>query len=76
MFAFLPTVTIAAGVGKTCLSLQFTDKTFQTMYEATNDIEFGTRTVTVDDKSIKLHIWDTVRAIKQPIVPSTCSLHS
>jgi GTPase SAR1 family protein len=69
-------VTIVAGVGKTCLSLHFTDKTFPTVYEATNHIEFGTRTVTVDDKSIKLHIWDTVRVpSNNPLSLVSCSLH-
>jgi hypothetical protein len=46
------------------LRLQFTDRTFQAVYEPTNDIDFGRRTVTVDDKAIRLEIWDTVCAIK------------
>lgn len=46
------------GVGKSCLQLQFTDKTFPTVYEITNGFEFGTRTITVDDKPIRLQIWD------------------
>ncbi|KAM3188796.1 hypothetical protein ACQJBY_067640 [Aegilops geniculata] len=46
------------GVGKSCLLLQFTDSTFRTEYEITNGSEFGTRTITVDDKLIKLQIWD------------------
>ncbi|KQK20592.1 hypothetical protein BRADI_1g55513v3 [Brachypodium distachyon] len=47
------------GVGKTCLQLQFTDNTFPTVYEATNDIEYGTRTITVGNQRIKLQILDT-----------------
>jgi Ras-related protein Rab-2A len=55
--------SIVTGVGKTCLSLQFTDKTFQAVYEATNYIEFGTRIITVNGNPTKLQIWDTVCAI-------------
>ncbi|KAM0925537.1 hypothetical protein ACQ4PT_004179 [Festuca glaucescens] len=57
------------GVGKTCLQLQFTDKTFQTVYEVTNDIEFGTRTITVDNKPIRLQIWDTAgKGVCKPVI--------
>ncbi|KAH6834483.1 RAB GTPase-like protein B1C [Perilla frutescens var. hirtella] len=47
------------GVGKSCLLLQFTDKRFQLVHDVTVGVEFGTRMITVDNKSIKLHIWDT-----------------
>ncbi len=48
------------GVGKSCLLLQFTDKRFRPVHDLTIGVEFGTHTVTVDDKKIKLQIWDTV----------------
>ncbi len=51
-----------AGVGKSCLLLQFTDKRFQPVYDLTIGVEFGARTIKLDDKTIKLQIWDTVRA--------------
>ena len=40
------------GVGKSCLLLQFTDKRFQAVHELTIGVEFGARTVTIDDKTI------------------------
>jgi len=47
------------GVGKSCLLLQFTDKRFRPVHDLTIGVEFGARMVTIDDKSIKLQIWDT-----------------
>jgi len=49
-------------VGKSCLLLQFTDKRFQQVHDLTIGVEFGARMVKIDDKNIKLQIWDTVRA--------------
>ncbi|ORX58280.1 putative rab-2,4,14, partial [Hesseltinella vesiculosa] len=48
-----------SGVGKSCLLLQFTDSRFYAGRELTIGVEFGTRFITVDDKKIKLQIWDT-----------------
>mmetsp|Transcript_9846 Transcript_9846/g.16858 ORF Transcript_9846/g.16858 Transcript_9846/m.16858 type:complete len:179 (-) Transcript_9846:73-609(-) len=47
------------GVGKSCLLLQFTDKRFQPVHDLTIGVEFGSRTITIDDNQIKLQIWDT-----------------
>jgi len=47
------------GVGKSCLLLQFTDKRFRTDHNLTIGVEFGARLITVDNKQIKLQIWDT-----------------
>ena len=44
-----------------CLLLQFTDKRFQPVHDLTIGVEFGARMVTIDNKPIKLQIWDTVR---------------
>ena len=57
---------IAAGVGKSCLLLQFTDKRFQPVHDLTIGVEFGARMVTIDGKQIKLQIWDTVRLAACP----------
>jgi len=46
-------------VGKSCLLLQFTDKRFQPVHDLTIGVEFGARMVKIDDKPIKLQIWDT-----------------
>merc|ERR1719183_2689677 len=46
-------------VGKTCLLLQFTDKRYRTTHQVTVGVEFGSRTVEVSGKMIKLQCWDT-----------------
>ena len=55
------TVLGHAGVGKSCLLLQFTDKRFQPVHDLTIGVEFGARMINIDGKQIKLQIWDTVR---------------
>lgn len=47
------------GVGKSCLLLQFTDKRFQPVHDLTIGVEFGARMINMDQRSIKLQIWDT-----------------
>ena len=47
------------GVGKSCLLLQFTDKRFQQVHDLTIGVEFGARMVKIEEKNIKLQIWDT-----------------
>jgi len=47
------------GVGKSCLLLQFTDKRFQPVHDLTIGVEFGARMISVDNKQIKLQVWDT-----------------
>lgn len=47
------------GVGKSCLLLQFTDKRFRHDHDLTIGVEFGSRMLRLDDKDIKLQIWDT-----------------
>jgi len=47
------------GVGKSCLLLQFTDKRFQPVHDLTIGVEFGARMVNIENKQIKLQIWDT-----------------
>lgn len=46
-------------MGKSCLLLQFTDKRFQQVHDLTIGVEFGARMITIDNKQIKLQIWDT-----------------
>ena len=53
-------VVCFVGVGKSCLLLQFTDKRFQPVHDLTIGVEFGARMITIDNKPIKLQIWDTV----------------
>jgi Ras-related protein Rab-2A len=47
------------GVGKSCLLLQFTDKRFQPVHDLTIGVEFGARMINIDNRQIKLQIWDT-----------------
>ena len=47
-------------VGKSCILLQFTDGRFRDKHELTIGVEFGARTIHVENKMIKLQIWDTV----------------
>jgi len=47
------------GVGKSCLLLQFTDKRFRHDHDLTIGVEFGARLLSIDNKPIKLQIWDT-----------------
>eukprot|EP01066_Platyproteum_vivax_P007709 Platyproteum_vivax@DN3081_c0_g1_i1.p1 len=47
------------GVGKSCLLLQFTDKRFRSDHDLTIGVEFGSRLITIENKQIKLQIWDT-----------------
>eukprot|EP01104_Vermistella_antarctica_P003961 TRINITY_DN1436_c0_g2_i1.p1 TRINITY_DN1436_c0_g2~~TRINITY_DN1436_c0_g2_i1.p1 ORF type:complete len:212 (-),score=49.45 TRINITY_DN1436_c0_g2_i1:465-1100(-) len=47
------------GVGKSCLLLQFTDKRFQPVHDLTIGVEFGARMIAIDNKQVKLQIWDT-----------------
>lgn len=46
-------------VGKSCILLQFTDKRFQPTHELTIGVEFGSRTLTIGEMTLKLQIWDT-----------------
>ncbi|OMO89565.1 Small GTPase superfamily [Corchorus capsularis] len=55
------------GVGKSCLLLQFTDKRFQPVHDLTIGVEFGARMITIENKPIKLQIWDTVGSILYPV---------
>ena len=50
----------SSGVGKSCLLLQFTDNRFQPVHDLTIGVEFGARMITIENKPIKLQIWDTV----------------
>ena len=47
------------GVGKSCMLLQFIDKRFRSKHEVTIGVEFGARMISIDNKNIKLQIWDT-----------------
>ena len=52
--------------GKSCLVLQFTDKRFEPVHDLTIGVDFGARMISIDNKQIKLQIWDTVRPPPPP----------
>ena len=47
------------GVGKSCILMQFIDKIFKVDSDPTIGVEFGSKTIKLKDKKIKLQIWDT-----------------
>ncbi len=46
-------------MGKSCFLLQFTDKRFKQLHDMTIGVEFGSRTIEVNGKLIKIQAWDT-----------------
>ena len=48
-----------SGVGKTCLLLRFTDDSFISNHLTTIGIDFKIKIINLDNKLIKLQIWDT-----------------
>lgn len=48
-----------SNVGKTALITKFINKTFDYDYQLTIGVEVGTKVILLNDKKIKLQIWDT-----------------
>ena len=48
-----------SGVGKSCLLLAYTDGRFKNIHETTVGVEFGSKTIRLNEKVIKMQIWDT-----------------
>eukprot|EP01088_Endostelium_zonatum_P020188 TRINITY_DN72_c0_g1_i1.p1 TRINITY_DN72_c0_g1~~TRINITY_DN72_c0_g1_i1.p1 ORF type:complete len:213 (+),score=49.66 TRINITY_DN72_c0_g1_i1:74-712(+) len=48
-----------SGVGKSALLLRFADDSYTESYISTIGVDFKIRTVKVEDKTVKLQIWDT-----------------
>ena len=46
-------------VGKSCLLLKFTENSFKDSHDVTLGVEFGTKSISIEGKPIKLQIWDT-----------------
>ena len=57
--AFKVIVIGNSGVGKSCLSLQATKRRFQNNYLATVGFEFFVFNIKINNKILKLQIWDT-----------------
>ena len=48
-----------SGVGKSCFVQQFLDGTVREGHDVTVGVEFGSKTIKVRGKNIKLQVWDT-----------------
>lgn len=48
-----------SGVGKTCLLTKYTDEIFSDITTTTIGVDFRIKTLTINDSSVKLQIWDT-----------------
>ncbi|KAJ6248258.1 rab2a [Anaeramoeba flamelloides] len=48
-----------AGVGKSCVLLQYTNKKFETSYNYTIGVEFGSQMLEIKNNLIQIQIWDT-----------------
>mmetsp|Transcript_54629 Transcript_54629/g.144346 ORF Transcript_54629/g.144346 Transcript_54629/m.144346 type:complete len:392 (+) Transcript_54629:3-1178(+) len=48
-----------SGVGKSCLLSQFVDGSFTEHFNQTIGVEFSSRHISVDGRTVKLQIWDT-----------------
>jgi Ras-related protein Rab-2A len=58
-YAFKCIIVGNSGVGKSSLLLRFTDKKFSHAHEMTIGVDFGAKTIDIDNKTVKLQIWDT-----------------
>ena len=47
------------GVGKTCLITRYTDGTFDQNYVLVQSVDFKNKIININDKQVKLQIWDT-----------------
>lgn len=48
-----------SGVGKTALLFQYIDKRFSSLHDMTIGVDFGTKIIERNNRTIKLQIWDT-----------------
>jgi Ras-related protein Rab-2A len=58
-FLFKYIIVGDTSVGKSCILLQFLEKKFKFDHDTTIGVEFGSKVITIDDKQVKLQIWDT-----------------
>jgi ABC-type phosphate/phosphonate transport system ATPase subunit len=61
-----------SGVGKTNLLGRFTRNEFNLESKSTIGVEFATRSIQVDNKTIKAQIWDTGASYNANIVCRVC----
>ena len=62
-----------AAVGKSNLLLRFAQNDFKTEYQLTIGVEFGAKNIEINNKKLRLQIWDTAgqenyRSLQEPII--------
>eukprot|EP00484_Ammonia_sp_Unknown_P005353 CAMPEP_0197056828 /NCGR_PEP_ID=MMETSP1384-20130603/90060_1 /TAXON_ID=29189 /ORGANISM="Ammonia sp." /LENGTH=202 /DNA_ID=CAMNT_0042491001 /DNA_START=96 /DNA_END=704 /DNA_ORIENTATION=+ len=70
-YLFKFTIIGDSGVGKSCLMMRFADDTFNESFITTIGVDFRFRTINVDDKVVKLQIWDTAGQEKFKTITSS-----
>eukprot|EP01017_Pseudomicrothorax_dubius_P048537 TRINITY_DN884_c0_g1_i1.p1 TRINITY_DN884_c0_g1~~TRINITY_DN884_c0_g1_i1.p1 ORF type:complete len:205 (+),score=36.41 TRINITY_DN884_c0_g1_i1:176-790(+) len=60
-----------SGVGKTCVLLRYCENKFESTHMVTVGIDFKIKTLMVDDKRLKLQIWDTAGQEKFKTITQT-----
>lgn len=58
-FMFKLLIVGESGVGKTCMLLQYADSVFEENFLSTIGVDFKVKLIDVDDKKVKLQIWDS-----------------
>ena len=53
-----------SGVGKTNIVLRFTEDAYKNCHTATIGVDFKIKTINVDDKKVRLQVWDTAGQCK------------
>ena len=61
----------SSGVGKSSLIQRYTQKTFEDVYDCTIGVDFFTKTIDVNGKTVKLQIWDTAGTEKYRSITSS-----
>ncbi|CAK74708.1 unnamed protein product (macronuclear) [Paramecium tetraurelia] len=58
-FLFKYIIVGDTSVGKSCILLNYTEKKFNEDHETTIGVEFGSQLLKMNDRTIKIQIWDT-----------------
>lgn len=67
-------IIYVVGVGKSCLLLRFTENRIRENYDVTIGVEFGSKSVEIEDKTVKIQIWDTVHTFLNHTASHSSSL--
>lgn len=56
-------ILFTLGVGKSCILMKFSTNNFKDFHDPTIGVEFCAKTLVIDEKTVKLQIWDTVQSL-------------